>query len=274
MAEPEIVASDLRSPYGIAFDADDVLFVSESGANRIVRVDDGQSHPFALTGPRPLGIAFDDSGDLFVAESGRHHLILISPDEAVEIYAHSCRGRRFIGPRQLCFAHTGDVLFSDSGHPGQADGSVYRADLDGEVTEVASGLSAPAGMVLSEDAAILYVSERGLRRILSLEIDDEGRPESRQVFYEFGEEEEGAEDLLFDTRGDLYASCPGAGIVVIDPDGRRRGLLEIPGGQVAGMIFGGLEYDRLFVAEAATGCVYGLPLQAAGQRPFAGPRSI
>ena len=175
MAEPDIIVSDLRSPYGIAFDADDVLFVSESGANRIVRVEDGQAQPFAQTGPRPLGIAFDDSGDLFVAESGRHHLILISPDEAVEVYAHSCRGRRFISPRQLCFAPTGDVLFSDSGHEEEGDGSVYRADLDGEVTEVVSGLSAPAGMVLSEDAAVLYVSERGRRRILSLEMDDDGR---------------------------------------------------------------------------------------------------
>ena len=273
MAEPEIVVSDLRSPYGIAFDADDVLFVSESGANRIVRIEDGHAHPAALTGPRPLGIAFDDSGDLFVAESGRHHLILISPDEAVEVYAHSCRGRRFISPRQLCFEPTGDVLFSDSGHPEQEDGSVYRADLDGEVTEIVSGLSAPAGLVLSEDAAVLYVSERGRGRILSLEMDDDGRLESQQVFFEFGEEP-GAEDLLFDAHGHLYASAPGTGIVVIDPDGGRQGLLEVPGGEVAGMTFGGLEYDRLFVAEAATGSVYGLSLEVAGQRPFAGPRSI
>ena len=273
MAEPEIVVSDLRSPYGVAFDADDVLFVSESGANRIVRIDDGQAQPFAQTGPRPLAIAFDDSGDLFVAESGRHHLILISPDEAVEVYAHSCRGRRFISPRQLCFAPTGDVLFTDSGHDQEGDGSVYRADLDGEVTEIASGLSAPAGMVLSEDAAVLYVSEMGRRRILSLEIDDDGRLENQQVFFEL-EQERGAEDLLFDAHGHLYASSPGAGIVVIDPEGRRQGLIEIPGGEVAGMIFGGLEYDRLFVAEATTGSVYRLPLEVAGQRPFAGPRSI
>ena len=39
-------------------------------------------------------------------------------------------------------------------------------------------------------------------------------------------------------------------------------------------IGGGLDYDRLFVAEAATGSVYGLALEVAGQRPFAGPRSI
>lgn len=272
MAPPETVVNGLRSPYGIAFDADDVLFVSESGANRIVRIEDGQAEPFVLTGPRPLGIAFDDSGDLFVAESGRHHLILISPDEAVEVYAHSCRGRRFASPRQLCFAPTGDVLFSDSGHGEEDDGSVYRADLDGEVTEVISGLSAPAGMVLSEDAAVLYVSERGSRRILSLEMDDEGRLQNQQVFFEF--EEAGPEDLLFDAHGHLYASSPGLGIVVIDPEGRRQGLLEIPGAEVAGMIFGGLEYDRLFVAESKTGSVYGLALEVTGQRPFAGPRSI
>ncbi|SVD07138.1 uncharacterized protein METZ01_LOCUS359992, partial [marine metagenome] len=108
MAEFEVVIRDLKSPYGLAFDDDDVLFVSQSGAGLVSRVQDGRVEPFAQTGSRPCGIAFDDSGDLFVAEGGRHHLILISPDEAVEVYASSCRGRRFASPEELCFAPTGD----------------------------------------------------------------------------------------------------------------------------------------------------------------------
>lgn len=273
MAEPEIVVSDLQSPYDLAFDAEDVLYVSESGAARIARVDRGRRGIFAQTGSRPLGIAFDDSDDLFVAEGGRHHLILISRDEAVEIYANTCKGRRFASPRQLCFAPTGDVLFSDAGHDAEGDGCIYRADLDGEVTEIISGLSSPAGMVLSEDASVLYVSERGRRRVISLEMDEDGALTNQQVFLEF-KDGEAAESLLFDSHGQLYASRPGLGIAMYDPDGQALGTLELPGPQVAGMTWGGIEYDHLYVAEASTGSVYVVPLDVAGQRPFAGPRSV
>lgn len=272
MAEFEVVTGDLKSPYGLAFDADDVLFVSQSGAGLVSRVEDGRVEPFARTGSRPRGIAFDDSGDLFVAEGGRHHLILISPDEAVEVYASSCRGRRFASPEELCFAPTGDVLFSDAGHGEQeGDGSVYRADLDGEVTEIISGLSSPAGMILSEDASLLYVSERGRHRIVTLEIDDEGNLENHHVFVEL-KDGGSAECLLFDAHGQLYASVPGQGILIIDPEGERVSTLELPGAAVSGMAFGGLEFDNLFVCEGDG--VYRVSVEVPGQRPFAGPRSV
>ncbi|HJP32759.1 MAG: SMP-30/gluconolactonase/LRE family protein [Candidatus Latescibacteria bacterium] len=272
MAEPEVVTSDLKSPYSLAFDADDILFVSEASAARVSVIKEGRAVPFAQTGSRPRGIAFDDSGDLFVAESGRHHLILISPDEAVEVYASSCKGRRFACPEDLCFAPTGDVLFSDAGHGAEeGDGCVYRADLDGEVSEIISGLSSPAGMILSEDAGVLYVSERGRNRIISLEIDDEGTLENQQVFVDLPDEGS-AECLLFDAQGQLYASIPGQGVCVIDPEGKTVATLDLPGTAVAGMAFGGLEFDKLFICEGEA--VYHVDLDVPGQRPFAGPRSV
>lgn len=272
MAEPDVITQGLQSPYGLAFDADDVLHLSESTKGRVSRLQDGRLVAFAQTGSRPRGIAFDDSGDLFVAESGRHHLILISPDEAVEVYAGSCRGRRFASPEELCFAPTGDVIFSDAGHGEQeGDGSVYRADLDGEVTEIVTGLSSPAGMILSEDAGVLYVSERGHHRIISLEMDDDGNLENQQVFVDLPDNSH-AECLLFDAHGHLYASVPGQGIVVIDPDGETVRTLELPGSDVSGMAFGGLEFDDLYVCESDS--VYRLKVDVPGQRPFAGPRSV
>ena len=62
MVSPELIASDLQTPYGVAFDTDDRLFVSERTAGSIRRIgDDGKPHAFASTGGRPMGIAFDDS---------------------------------------------------------------------------------------------------------------------------------------------------------------------------------------------------------------------
>lgn len=272
MADPKVVATGLKNPYGLAFDADDALFVSESGAGRVSRLNDGRISPFANTGANPRGIAFDDSGDLFVAEGGRHHLILVSPDEAVEVYASSCKGKRFASPQELCFAPTGDVLFTDAGHgEDEGDGSVYQADLDGEVSEIVTGLSSPSGMILSEDAGVLYVSERGRHRIVSLEIDDDGALVNQQVFAELGDGS--AECLLFDAQGRLYASIPGQGVILFDPEGERVGQLEIgSNAAVTGMAFGGLEFDELHVCQGDS--VIRITCDVPGQRPFAGPRAV
>jgi gluconolactonase len=272
MADADVIVRGLKAPYGLAFDADDVLFVSEMGASRVSRVEQGRVGPFATTGARPRGIAFDDSGDLFVAEGGRHHLILISPDEAVEVYASTCSGKRFASPQELCFAPTGDVIFSDAGH-GEAedDGSVYQADLDGEVTEIVTGLSSPSGMTLSEDASALYVSERGRHRIITLEIDDEGTLVNQQVVADLPDDG-AAECLLFDSQGQLYASVPGQGVLQFDPEGTLVRTLDLPGTNLAGMTFGGLEFDELYVCESDS--IVRLQLEAPGQRPFAGPRAV
>jgi sugar lactone lactonase YvrE len=273
MSTPEIVAQDLQQPHGLAFDTEEILFVSETGAGRISKIDEnGKREDFAQTGGRPMGIAFDDSGDLFVAESGRHHLLLVSPEVEMEVYAHQCHGRRLVAPRDLCFEPTGDALFSDTGR-GEDDGIVYRADLDGEVEELVGGLSTPTGMVLTEDAVGLYVAESGRNRILYIELDEEGKLAEQQVLVEF-EDGDGVEALRLDTRGHLLALRPGVGLDFIDAEGAVVETVALPAPQVSGMTLGGLEYDELYVAEASGGAIYRLHLEHAGQRPFAGPRAV
>ncbi len=117
MVPSELIASDLQGPYGVAFDTDDRLFVSECRTGAIRKIgDDGTPHTFANTGGRPMGIAFDDSEDLFVAESGRHQVLLVSVEESAleassEVFASQCHGRRLVGPRDLYFAPDGNLLF-------------------------------------------------------------------------------------------------------------------------------------------------------------------
>lgn len=269
----EKIHTDLQSPCGLALDADDVMFVSELGAGgRIVKIADGRTTIFAETGGRPTDIAFDDSGDLFVAENGRHHLLLISPDEALEVYASQCRGHRFAGPWALTFSPTGNVMFTDSGTD-DASGAVYRADLDGEVELVAGNLVRPSGLVLAEDSVSLFVSESSERRVTYLELDDDEGLQNSAPFVEF--DDGGAVGcILFDSQGALYVARPGVGISVVDPDGNITENIKIPGGQPSGMVFGGLNYDELFVAEAETCSIYRIQLEHPGQRPFAGPRSV
>ncbi len=273
MPTAELIAENLASPQGLAFDADDQLFVAEAGAGagQVTRISEGgRLTPFAETGGLPMGIAFDDSGDLFVAESGRHHLLLVSPDEAVEVYASQCHGRRFSGPRDLCFTHEGGVLFCDIGSTANS-GSLFHCDLNGEVEQLAGDLASPAGLVLLDDAVTLFASEQGAGRIVSFELEEDGSSRNREVFVELSGGRPGS--LLLDSRGMLLVGQEGVGICVVDPDGAVADSWEIPGRHPTGMTFGGIDFDQLFVSEAS-GAVYRLQLDEPGQRPFAGPRSV
>ena len=129
----------------------------------------------------------------------------------------------------------------------------------------------PGELTANKDSSLLYVSERGRHRIVTLEIDDEGNLENHQVFVEL-KDGGSAECLLFDARGQLYASVPGQGILIIDPEGETVSTLDLPSAAVSGMAFGGLEFDNLFICEGDG--VYRVSVEVPGQRPFAGPRSV
>ena len=123
---------------------------------------------------------------MFVADSKRHQLLLLSLDEAIEVYAFQCKGKRFIGPHSLYFDTGGNLLFSDSGS-GDSDGSIYSVDLNSEVSLLKEGLSRPSGLVMSEDAAGLFVGESQTNRIIYMEFDDEDNLGAIEVFAQFDE---------------------------------------------------------------------------------------
>ena len=274
MQAPEIFTEGFAQPSGMAIDVDEQFFVAEAGTGRIHKIAaDGIRAPFAETGGRPTGIAFDDSSDLIVAEEGRHDLLIVSFDGSFEIYAHQCRGKRFTGPRELCFSPNSDVLFTDSGGDQEARGAIYRVDIDGDVAQLASGLAHPTGLVVAEDGGSLFVAETGRNRVLVYEMDDQDNLDNQQVFVEF-DGGNGPLALAFDSEGTLFVARPGIGLTQVDLDGKIVDDTALPGANPTGLLFGGADYDELFVSETDTGAIYRIRTDHPGQRPFAGPRGI
>ncbi|NKB68428.1 MAG: hypothetical protein GKR89_15300 [Candidatus Latescibacteria bacterium] len=274
MQAPELFADGFAQPSGMALDVDDQFFVAETGTGRIHKIaTDGIRAPFAETGGRPAGIAFDDSSDLIVAEEGRHDLLIVSFDGSFEIYAHQCRGKRFTGPRELCFSPNSDILFTDSGGTQEARGGIYRVDIDGDVVQMASGLACPTGLVVAEDGSSLFVAETDRNRILVYEMDDQDKLENQQVFVEF-DEGNGPLALAFDSEGTLFVARPGVGLTQVDLDGKIIDAPFLSGTRPNGLLFGGTEYDELYISETDSGSIYRMHTDHPGQRPFAGPRGI
>lgn len=267
-ATAELFAEGFRRPYGVAFDMDENLLVGERQSGCVQKITpDGHKTQFIQLNGQPCDIKVDDSNDLFVALINRHQLSIVSPEQEMAVYANSCHGRRFAGPHSLCFDPDGNLLFSD------ADGSLYSANLDGEVEQLLKGLEQPEGMIFSEDAGTLYVAEAGKSRVVSIELDADGRPGPVEEFYAFADG--GAPHaLLFDSEGTLFVSRENAGLSLLDPDAKPMAELALPGASPGGLCFGGLDYNELFVAESASGGIYRFKLEHTGQRPFVGPRAI
>ena len=276
MESPELFATKLTAPSGIAFDDDENLFVAEASKGRIQQIGaDGKSSLYMDVGGRPSGLIIDDSSDMFIADSSRHNLLLISPGEGIGVLAHQCKGKRFAGPQCMYFSPTGELLFTDVGQSNAEapSGSIYSMDFNGEVTLLTSGLAAPMGLSISEDTRSLFVAETAANRILCFAINDEGGLEDRETFLQF-EDGLGPRCILFDTEGVLYVGRHGIGLTLVDPDGKIVEEIPLAGSEPMGMVFGSLDFDELYLAEAQTGAVYCLPAQHPGQRPFVGPRSI
>ena len=291
----ELFVDGLGSPGGIAFDDEDNMYVVESSKGQIQQFDaDGQRTAIHKTNGHPTSILFDDSGDIFVSDVRRRHILLISPGEGAEVYANQSKGRKFAGPHSMYFTPTGDLLFTDakrtdvhtssSGREGGGNdstgegdelvgGSIYSVDLDGETSLVGSTTAHPVGLAVSDDGLRLYVSESETNLVTTYEVGEEGALENREVFVQF---EDGLTPsfIALDAEGQLYVARQNIGLSLIDPDGKFIDAPELPGSNPAGICFGGLDFDELYVADAETGAVYRCKSDHPGQRPFVGPRSV
>lgn len=89
-------ATNLNQPWGLAFNSNGNLFVSNSGTNGLGRnsilkfLPDGTRSTFASAASglnRPCGLAFDSAGNLFVANAGAGNILKFDSGGAVSIFA-------------------------------------------------------------------------------------------------------------------------------------------------------------------------------------------
>jgi gluconolactonase len=126
-------------PNGIAFDAQQRLYWTESGAHRVQRLEDGQPVTFCQLPDShvPDGMAFAADGRLFVATTVSQGVTVISPDGAVlgEIhlgeYATNCA---FDGP-DLYVTATREADIEAS----QRTGTFWRVETDTTGLELIPG---------------------------------------------------------------------------------------------------------------------------------------
>jgi gluconolactonase len=173
------------------------------------------------------GMTLDHDGRLLVCEQQPAAITRVDRESGAVETVVDGDGVPLNSPNDVVVTRDGAIWFTDPsyahlqgfGPPPQRPDAVYRF-ADGELTLVADGFEKPNGLAFSPDERVLYVGDSEACVILAFE-DGE-----RRLFAEIAP---GYPDgLKVDAAGRVYSTA-GDGIQVFRPDGRRAGLIPLPG---------------------------------------------
>lgn len=218
------------------------------------------------------GLAIDASGDLIICDSGDRSLVRydFATKTRTTLIARF-EGKRFNSPNDCAIARSGAIYFTDPPY-GLAGiekspikelpfSGVYRLSSDGKVALLDKEFLYPNGVALSPDEGTLFVSntDAKLAIIRAYDLDAEGMPTRQRTFFDmrplYAPGVAGNPDgMKIDERGNIFAAGPG-GLLVISPEGKLLGVIEVPGRTTPNCAFGEGGSTLFFAATDAVGRV-------------------
>jgi gluconolactonase len=234
-----------------------------------------------------LGAARDAAGRFIACEWEGRRVSRREPDGTVTVIADRFEGKALNRPDDVAIAPDDAIWFTDlrivfpPWEPGSVAASgLYRVSPDLEsIQRVETGVASPGGLAFSPDGRTLYLSDPAQKRVVALPVGGDGGAQgpARVLATLDGEAEGRPHGLCVDLAGNLYVGGPG-GLWVIGPDGRARGVLELPASRVTNVAFGGADGRTLYITTTVgVGCIPALvqgfqPSASSSPRAAAPPR--
>jgi gluconolactonase len=226
------------------------VYIVDPSGGPLARID---------TGGGPNGLARGDDGTLYVAQNGGAWGASGPAEPGVQVITGTHVDYLVDGlgaPNDLMFGPDGrlwitdtraefDISTPDAGPPGH----VYAADVvSGDAQQVLDdGPVFINGLGFDSGGSRLLVTATLSSQLLSYDAGTFGAPELVHTFVNGW-----PDGMAVSARGDYWVALTGADRVdVIDPAGRRVGMVELPGGSLpTNVCIGGDGSDELFVTAA------------------------
>jgi len=250
---------------GPAADANGNVYFTDVQASRIYKSDTrGLLSVFYTNSSACNGLMFDQAGRLIACQRDLRRIIAIDVATTNVIpLANGFGTGQFVGPNDLVVDSTGGVYFTDpnfgNGQTG-ATQSVYYVSAGRVVSQIASNLSRPNGVILSRDERTLHVLLFGAPRLMTYPVLSPGvvGPATTNLIPQAGD------GMTLDTQGNLYLCQPGANQVLVrSPTGATLGSITFPEAP-ANCTFGGKDMKTLYVTARTS--VYVCRMEATGHR--------
>lgn len=212
------------------------------------------------------GTAFDHEGRLYVCESRARRVSRIDKQGKAEVIAERWEGKRFNAPNDVVVRKDGNVWFTDPAFGAQADTreldfhGVFRVTPKGVLELLAKTKTRPNGIALSANGRTLYVTNSDERNVRAWDLDKIGAASNERVVLS---NIKGVPDgIRLDEKNNIYVAA--RGVTVYAPDGkiiREFEFAEKP----SNVTFGDADLQSLFVTARTS--VYRIRLNVKGAVP-------
>ena len=160
LAPVEVVLEGLQDPTFLAIDANNIVFISEERAGRVLQISpDGRVRSVIDHLKKPRGLAVDDNGTLYLAAeeskgTKTKDLVLKWKGRSLQVLASG-----FKKPIGLTVDETGTLYVVAEGED-ETRGRLFRIDPSGPPTLIAAGFKHPSGLASTPDGQLLVATER------------------------------------------------------------------------------------------------------------------
>lgn len=244
---------------GPSFDANGNLYVVDIPFGRIFRIaPDGQWSLVVEYEGWPNGLKIAPDNRILVADY-RHGIMQCDANAGRVTPVLTARNSEsFRGCNDLHLASNGDIFFTDQGQTGLHDpsGRVYRLTADGRLDCLIDTGISPNGLVLDPSERVLFVAMTRDNAVWRLPFMRDGSVSKVGRFCSlFGTS--GPDGLTMDGAGRLFVAHASLGhVFVFAPNGELIARIKsCAGPSCTNVAIGGVERDRLYITESATGSV-------------------
>lgn len=236
---------------------------SDIPANCIYKVSEGRKKEIYLSNsgtnypgdpdlkPDQIGsnaLAYDHENNLLICQHGGHGIAKYD-GKSLQLFIHSYNDKPFNSPNDFILHEDGSLYFSDPPY-GLKDGKLnpkkfqphagvycYR---NGGLKLICDKYQYPNGVCLSNDQNILYIcSNKPFEKFISV-YSTSSNNQFKKIFAE-----ENSDGIEVDHYDNVYL-CNKDGIIILDQNGERLALIELPT-VPANICWGGTEMTDLFI---------------------------
>lgn len=234
----------------------DTLYYAEMGADRVSVIAPGAERRtfFEQRNCGPTALAPYGDGFLILCHVGARVMAVNANGQPLRSWEADDSGEALMDPNDAYADGRGGVYFSDPGlfsRRTEPHGKVMHLSADGRLRAVARTLWYPNGVFVDAANDRLYVSEHMMGRVLRFPIAPDGNVGAPETFValrslartdKYPREpypETGPDGLEIGPDGDVWLAVYGEGrILRLTPEGRLRGILELPARYSTNISFG------------------------------------
>jgi len=249
---PRIIADGLVFPEGPRWH-DGAFYFSDMHAHEVLRIEADGSRTVVATVPTcPSGLGWDPEGRLLIVSMEDHRLLRQESDGSLATIADFSKLATHLSNDMVVDdqgrAYIGNFGFDLHAGDSPATTNLILATPDGQVREVADGLSFPNGAVITPDGRTLIVGETFASKLSAFDIEPDGNLTNRREWAALpGAVPDG---ICLDAEGAIWVASPvSAEVIRIACGGAVLDRIKVETQAFACML-GGADGKTLFVCTA------------------------